>query len=998
MLRQRQHRTTLYSFLVGCLATALALLAYGLAWLDASENRTLNWRFRYPHFNSIPFSPDLVSIDIDDTSLALVGRWPWPRDVQAALISVPARCGARAILVDLDWSERQTPRLDLPPDSDLVRLPLDQVALAESQTVDPDLELRAAIAEAPPVFPAFANFVRDRLEESPEFAAALRNLLQRNVHEVERLRQRMTSIYPPIPADTLNVADRLGLTALFVHRFHSSDATAAQDTSLPLHRVIEASLACRLAAMRFHFENWRSKNPTLLDSATEEVLDQFHEYVAARGYFESGPSPLKEAVALTVRNALSYRATLRPPLLSPELAQILAFPVQSLLPVHYLIAEPCRRPGFVNFQTDSDGVVRRETLFERHGDNQTVQLALAVACEVWGVEKITSGGRGRVRLEPPGRERVDIQLDVHGRIVVPWTTLGRMNAAGSQFVPAAKLCEVQTLEHQIDANAGLARAALKRIAAAPAMQEFRRIVELVDAVELAGARVRRARLELQPQTLAASREMLAEWQGKLAAEQARLIAHWSQRSAVSSQPDSSSLADDVALIAQIDRTNEKLTHDRDEVLAELRKRFEGRICLIGYTASALADMKPTPLAGSMPGVRAHLNLLNGLWVNRPLHWATEWQNASLATAAGVLISAVSALRRRWALPVLLACAVLLIGAVWGAFYWGTYWLAVVPALTAMSLSYVLVALFQFSFVDRERRELTKTLGQYTSATLARRMAEQPELCRRAETREVSSIFTDLEGFTTLSEEIGAERTQRLLNVSLGRLSEVLLRHEAMINKFIGDGIFAFWNPLIYPQPDHGVRACASALEMFDALQSLADERRAAHDDEAFSALKLRVGLAAGNAVVGPCGSEQKYDYTCIGDSVNLAARLESANKFFGTRVLANDRARELAGDAFAFRPLGRVQVKGKVLGVPVFELVGRRDALTAGDRDAIAQLEQALDHFQSRHFDAAQRSFAAILESRPADRAVLAYLQTTQRFLAAPPPADWNGALELTEK
>jgi adenylate cyclase len=440
--------------------------------------------------------------------------------------------------------------------------------------------------------------------------------------------------------------------------------------------------------------------------------------------------------------------------------------------------------------------------------------------------------------------------------------------------------------------------------------------------------------------------------------------------------------------------------DIASMLARLRPRIAGRLCLVGYTATSLADMVPIPTHPRAPGVLAHANLLNALLTGRSVRWAPRELNAALAALLGIIATLLTAGRgpRQAAFLVLALVVMYATLAGWLAFYAWLYWIGLVPAVGAAILSYGLVLLYRYVFLERESRQIATALSQYTSATLARQMADDAELCRHAETREVTPMFTDLAGFTPLSERIGAERTQHLLNTCLGRLSEVLLQHGAMINKFIGDGVFAFWNPVIYPQPDHARRACAAAIDLQHALGRLITEQREAGGDEAFGELVLRIGVATGSAVVGPCGSEQKYDYTCIGDSVNVAARLESANKFYGTRVLISGPTRQAAGNGFEVRPLGGVQVKGKTRAVPIFELLGRSGAVPDEALRYAERFGAAVVAFQQQDWRRAGQLFEECQGLHPGDLAAQQYAEAVRRFLETPPPANWNGALELTEK
>jgi adenylate cyclase len=316
----------------------------------------------------------------------------------------------------------------------------------------------------------------------------------------------------------------------------------------------------------------------------------------------------------------------------------------------------------------------------------------------------------------------------------------------------------------------------------------------------------------------------------------------------------------------------------------------------------------------------------------------------------------------------------------------------------MIVPFFAIAVYRYVFIDAERRQLSTALGQYTSKEIARQMAANPELCRRAEMREVTAMFTDLKGFTPLSERIGAAGTQELLNVCLGRFTEVMLRHEGMVNKFIGDGVFVFWNPVIYPQQDHALRACTTSVDLLADLEKLKVEQRRRGGDSVFDELVLRIGLATGNAIVGPCGSEQKYDYTCIGDSVNVASRLESANKFYGTQILVSDVTRQQVGDVFEFRPLGGVRVKGKAQAVPIYELIGRTGQVSDELRDYACAFGQAVALFQQRRWQAASDAFKACRQRRREDLAAEAYIEATAALLAEPPDESWAGAIELKEK
>jgi len=214
-----------------------------------------------------------------------------------------------------------------------------------------------------------------------------------------------------------------------------------------------------------------------------------------------------------------------------------------------------------------------------------------------------------------------------------------------------------------------------------------------------------------------------------------------------------------------------------------------------------------------------------------------------------------------------------------------------------------------------------------------------------------------------------------------------------VDKFIGDAVMAVWGAPL-PVPDHAARACLAAVEMRRAVES----RRADWARRYGLDVHVRAGVNTCLAVAGNVGSRRKANFTVFGDGVNLASRLEGANKAYGTSVLAGDATRAAAGAALAFRSIDLLRVKGKREGVPVHELWDRSAALPAGDRDWLAGWESAVADYRSRRFAEARERFAALAAARPGDGVARLYLDRCAGLLAAPPPPGWDGTFELHEK
>ncbi len=368
--------------------------------------------------------------------------------------------------------------------------------------------------------------------------------------------------------------------------------------------------------------------------------------------------------------------------------------------------------------------------------------------------------------------------------------------------------------------------------------------------------------------------------------------------------------------------------------------MQGKICLVGYTASGVADLVTSPIYDSMPGVMAHANIINMVLQNQPAVHGPSWLNLSIMMLGGIVITVVACARGTvFSGASLLFLVGMFLGVGGVAFRIATFHIASLAAVMQACVVWACVTAYRQFTEERDRRQFQRALSQYTSPAVAARIAGRANVHDLApQPARVTCFFSDLHGFTLLSERLGAERTRLVLNPYLRTMSRVLVEHNAVINKFMGDGIFAFFNAPIWPCANHSTAACACALASLAALEELnrkmcrAESGRRLHNhpgegphsgpylgnDEP---LAMRIGISTGEVFVGDYGSDTKLDYTCIGDTVNIAARLEEANKTFGTTILVNDTCRRGAGDGFTFRSLGRIEVVGKTHTVDVYNLV-----------------------------------------------------------------------------
>jgi len=437
-----------------------------------------------------------------------------------------------------------------------------------------------------------------------------------------------------------------------------------------------------------------------------------------------------------------------------------------------------------------------------------------------------------------------------------------------------------------------------------------------------------------------------------------------------------------------------------EILAPLRDA----VVVVSVTVSAGKDKRPTPVNPHAVGAEIVATsidgFLRGAFVARasPLADAGAALGVAVLAALAVGLLALASVRPAVTAGLSIAAVTGLVGAGWLAssalLARGTWFAAGVPLAGAM-LSALAADLRMFAAERRDRRFIHDALGRYTSPALVAKLLDRRDLLDRfgGAKQELSVYFSDIRGFTTVSEGLDPERLVELLNAYLSAQAEIVENNAGYVDKYVGDAIMAVWGAPV-PDADHAARACKAALELRANLDRLRPEWKARFGVEVYA----RAGVNTCEAVAGNIGSARKAQYTVLGDGVNLASRLEGANKAYGTEILVGGRTREKAGDRFVFRTMDLLQVKGKNVGVPVFVLVAERGALPADEEAWLARWEEAVAAYRARDFARARAAFAALGAERPADEPCNVYLSRCDTFLASPPPADWNGVYELHDK
>ena len=426
--------------------------------------------------------------------------------------------------------------------------------------------------------------------------------------------------------------------------------------------------------------------------------------------------------------------------------------------------------------------------------------------------------------------------------------------------------------------------------------------------------------------------------------------------------------------------------------------FKGKTVLIGATAPDLHDAALTPFGGGklMNGVEIQANFAAALREGdaRLLTELSPALSAILYVLLALLVAAsLGVLRLRYGVLVAAGSVFVYLLAALSLSGRGRLLLPVWYPFLAMIGAAVIEVCVRYVGERGERRRIRDAFGRYLAPQVIRRIetGEVP-LALGGARREATILFSDIRGFTTLSERLTPEQLVSLLNEYLTAMTTVVLDHEGVVDKYIGDAIMAFWNAPV-PQADHAVRAARTALGMRDRLETLRSEWA----ERNLPDIRVGIGLNGGEVVIGNMGSEQRFDYTAIGDEVNLASRLESLTKYYGVTILISEFVRRQLGEDFFCRRLDLVTVKGKEKPVAVYELMGETSRVDEKARELASGFEKAIALFLARRWDEAEASFAA-LHARHDDRAALLYVDRCRAYRHEPPAEEWDGRFVAKEK
>jgi len=428
----------------------------------------------------------------------------------------------------------------------------------------------------------------------------------------------------------------------------------------------------------------------------------------------------------------------------------------------------------------------------------------------------------------------------------------------------------------------------------------------------------------------------------------------------------------------------------------IKKRLEDNILkdslvFIGATEIGIYDLRPTPVDSTLPGVEIHATVTSNFLQNNFL--IRNGYVVSLETffifLFPLILSFYLSLTKRTFLGLLgysvtMLCYTFINITIFKKFNFNINIIS--PALS-LTLSYFISEAYRNLIEEKQSRFIKKAFSSYVSDKLVEQISKNPDLLKLGgEKREITILFSDIRGFTTLSEKTKPEQLVELLNEYFTPMTNITLANNGTLDKYIGDAIMAIFNAPM-DVPDHTYYACKTALEM---IENLAEVNKN-FQKKGYPTIDIGIGLNTGEAIVGNMGTDRRFDYTAIGDSVNLASRLEGTNKVFGTRVIVSESTYNHVKDKFNFRMLDKIQVKGKHEGVTIYELNNHL-------ADEIQKsYHKALNFYFERNFSEAFQLFNYLIDKYN-DQASKTLSERCKYYIDTPPSDSWNGVFILKSK
>ncbi len=424
--------------------------------------------------------------------------------------------------------------------------------------------------------------------------------------------------------------------------------------------------------------------------------------------------------------------------------------------------------------------------------------------------------------------------------------------------------------------------------------------------------------------------------------------------------------------------------------------LENRIVLMGTSAPGLFDLRATPVQNKYPGVEVHANLLAGMIdeviKQKPsfTRGAEFLQILTIGILLSFIIPCISPLISNLVFG---AFVLLVVGINFIVWEIGNLVLPIATLLVMMLCLYLINMTFGFFIERRGKKEISGLFGQYIPTELVDELSENPEAASMAaENREMSVLFSDVRGFTTISEGLEPAELSNLMNAILTPLTGVIHKNRGTIDKYMGDAIMAFWGAPLEDK-DHAKHAIQAGYEMIERLQALKHE----FEERGWPEINLGVGINTGEMSVGNMGSEFRMAYTVLGDTVNIGSRLEGLTKNYGVDIIVSESTKNAVPE-YLYVKLDRVRVKGKNEPVTIYQPLALHDEVSEEEENEIDEYEKALKFYYAQEWEKAESKLKLLKESYTNRKVYDIYLERIEQYITNPPPKDWDGVFTHTTK
>jgi adenylate cyclase len=861
---------------------------------------------------SAPEERSLLFLDIDDTSIAQVGQFPWSRDIMADGLVLLREFDAGYAVFDIEY-------------------------------VDPSprgVNLRLLNQEIPEVFGA----------------------------EFKGLTQNIQNLFLALKSGSISMRD-------------------AEDYVRDLTGLADDSRDKLLSKVR----EIARDNDTYLGQAARLFGRSFFTATLLPGPAEK-PNPELESFALQAV-----------PLPKVQLAEGFSPPAsiraQGVRPAILPVLKGARGAGFPNVIVDGDGVRRRVDLVMEYQGRYFAQLAFRPLLD-WLGEPTVQIDRGALTLRQaqlPGGESRDIRipLDPRMKLMINWPAKSYLESF--RHLSYYTLVLHERLETDLLHN-------LKIMEEAGYLSYFKGNFGLLQPYQYAEGILQEVLAGGDPALMADYAQARAVFfdeavkflTGTAEAE----ILGQIDALADSEETDDRERAGYRELGAEVPgvfAATREVAQGLARVRATLREFLPGSFCVIGWTGTSTTDIGVNPFEEEYMNVGTHAAVVNTILSGRFLDELPWWYGAALALV--LALGVAFAVRSLTPLGSILVGAGFLVAILAGGvvlfLFTGIYVNLVTPFL-AVFISLVVLILLKFLALEKEKSFIRNAFAHYLSNDVINELVSDPDkLNLGGERKYLTAMFTDVRGFSTISEQLDPTDLVKLLNTYLEEMSNIILDQRGTIDKYEGDAIIAFFGAPV-PLEDHAARACRSAVHM-KKMERILNEHILR---EKLSAVPLvtRIGVNTGEMVVGNMGTQKRMDYTIMGNSVNLAARLEGVNKQYGTWILISEETYKTAGTEFAVRPMDRVRVVGISQPVRLYELVDEKKALDAKTAEGMELFRGGMDLFDQKRWAEAAVQFQQVLKVLPGDGPAETFLKRCQEFRQKPPVDNWDGVYNLSTK